>query len=106
MSYTNAHVSWQGCIRENGTPKQDAYGDMQYLEAETIRARKQPMQELVRTADGREYLSRSIYYIDPRVSPQATQVQAQDKLDGELVIDTYVMCDLRNRPRMVRARTI
>lgn len=100
MPLTNLSVTWEsiGVF--------DKYSDAQYGSAVTILARKQPKQELLRTSDGRVLLCRSIFYVDPRVEPNAAAIKRLDKLDGEKVEDTYVMCDLSNRPKMYRFITI
>lgn len=100
MSYTNQIVNWQA----HGT--QDAYGDMQYSEAQSIKARKQPKQEIVKTSEGKELLSRSYFYVDPRVEPNALKIGKMDKLDGELITAKYEMCDRYNRVKMVRFITV
>ena len=100
MSYTNQNVSWQA----HGV--QDDYGDMPYGAAQNIKARKQPKQEIVKTSEGKEFLSKSYYYVDPAIEPQALEVDKMDKLDGELIVERYVMCDLYNRPKMIRFITV
>ena len=96
MSYTNQEVSWQA------HSSQDTYGDMQYASPRTIKARKQPKQEIVKTPEGKEMLSKSYFYVDPKVEPAALEISSMDTLDGELIVARYVMCDVANRPKMVR----
>lgn len=100
MSYTNAQVTWESAGESN------LYNDALYSQAVAIKARKQPKQDLVTTSDGREVLSRSIFYVDPRVEARASQIKRLDKLDGEKVESVYVMCDKLNRPKMYRFITI
>ena len=100
MSYTNQEVSWQA------HSSQDAYGDMAYEPSQPIKARKQPKQEIVKTSEGKELLSRSHFYVDPKVEPHALEIGKMDKLDGELIIASYTMCDLHNRPKMIRFITV
>ena len=100
MSYTNQEISWQA----HGA--QDDFGDMPYGPVQNIKARKQPKQEIIKTSEGKELLSRSYFYVDPAIEPQALEIEKMDKLDGELIVEKYVMCDLRNRPKMVRFVTV
>lgn len=100
MSFTNIKVTWESAGETN------SYGDVPYEGAVRVLARKQPKQELVRTADGRELLSKSIFYIDPKVEPHAARIKRLDKLDGEKVESVYVMCDAANRPKLYRFITI
>lgn len=100
MSYTNASVTWES------VGESDLYNDALYGVAVTIKARKQPKQDLVRTTDGREVLSRSVFYVDPKLEPRAANIKRLDKLDGEKVESVYVMCDRMNRPKMYRFVTI
>lgn len=100
MSYTNMKVTWESA------GEVDTYNDIQYGSAVTISVRKQPRQELIRTSDGREILCRSIFFVDPYVEPRAASIKRLDKLDGEKVEDTYVMCDRMNRPKMYRFITV
>lgn len=100
MSYTNKKVTWESA------GEIDAYNDVHYGSAVTISVRKQPGQELIRTSDGREILCRSIFYVDPKVESRAASIKRLDKLDGEKVEDTYVMCDRMNRPKMYRFITV
>ena len=100
MSSTNAQVIWESAGEVN------TYNDIPYSMAVTIRARKQPKQELIKTTDGREILSRSIFYVDPKVEANASAIKRLDKLDGEKVESIYVMCDRANRPKRYRFMTI
>ena len=100
MFYTNLEVTWEVA----GEP--DSYGDVPYEPAVFVPVRKQPRQELIKTSDGRELLSRSIFYIDPKVELEASKIKRQDKLDGEIVESIYVMCDRMNRPKMYRFITV
>ena len=100
MSYTNQEVSWEA------QTAQDDYGDLQYRAAQTVKARKQPKQELIKTSEGKEILSKTYYYIDPRKEPEALNIKNADKLDGEKIVDKYVMCDFFNRPKMIRFITV
>lgn len=105
MSYTFQKVSWQKNIK-NGNSIVDEYGDIVRESAVTIIARKQPHQHVIKTGDGRELLARSIYYVDPKVEPNAMSIAKMDTLDGELIEEIYVMCDLHNIPKMVRFITV
>lgn len=100
MSYTNTSVIWEA----HGA--QDDFGDMSYGPAQSIMARKQPRQEIVKTAEGKEILSKSYFYLDPRIEPKTLEVSKMDRLDGELVMERYEMCDLSNKPKMIRLITV
>lgn len=103
MSYTNKKVTWQGC---STNPIQNEYGDIVRKPAVSILARKQPHQEVVRTAEGTEILTKHIFYVDPRVEPQAANIARMDLLDDEKVYQVYEMCNLSNSVRMYRFITI
>lgn len=96
--YTQAEVSWE--VRN--TP-QDAFGDITYAEPVVVKARKQPHKELVTTSEGKEVYSKHIFYVAP---PEGLQIEEVDKLDGELIVEKYIMCTLQNKPKMVRFTTI
>ena len=93
-------VTWKSAGEIN------AYNDVQFAEAVNIFVRKQPKQELIKTSDGRELLCRSIFYVDPKIEPNASKIKRLDLIDGEKVEDTYVMCDIMNRPKMYRFITV
>ena len=127
MSYTFKKVQWEQSVRNyqhtagentkasNSTYTEetsdiysivDPYNDVSYKEAVSVIARKQLKSEVVKDTNGHEMLSKSVYYIDPSVEHNALSINKMDKLDGELIIDIYVMCNLYNKPRMVRCITI
>lgn len=93
-------VAWKSAGEIN------AYNDVQFAGAVNIFVRKQPKQELIKTSDGRELLCRSIFYVDPKIEPNASKIKRLDLIDGEKVEDTYVMCDIMNRPKMYRFITV
>ena len=97
MQYTNQLVIW-----ETRKP-QDAYGDIEYEAPKVIRARKQGRQQIVRNKEGKELLSRNYYYVAPA---DGNQISEMDKLDGELIIDKYVMSGLGNSPVLIRLITV
>lgn len=100
MSYTNTKVEWEARSTQN------TFGDMSYSESVFIKARKQPVQQIVKTAEGKEELSKHYFYVDPSIEKKALEIKNMDKLDGELIVDTYKMCDLNNKVRMVRFITV
>jgi hypothetical protein len=127
MSYTFKKVQWEQSVRNyqhavnentkasNPTYTEetsdifsivDSYNDVSYKEAVSVIARKQPKSEIVKDTNGHEMLSKSVYYIDPSIEHNALSINKMDKLDGELIIDIYVMCNLYNKPRMIRCITI
>ena len=127
MSYTFKKVQWEqsvknhkNAVNENTKANDstyaqeasdtfsivDTYNDVAYKEAISVIARKQPKSEIVKDTNGHEMLSKSVYYIDPNVEHNALSINKMDKLDGELIIDIYVMCNLHNKPRMIRYITV
>lgn len=125
MSYTNKKITWEQCstnvtktvpsedlstnerrVVNNYETIENIYGDISRPLSKTILARKQPHEQVIRTTDGKEVLTKSYFYVDPRVEPNALSIEKMDKLDGETVMEKYVMCDLSNKPRMVRYITI
>ena len=82
------------------------YGDVTRPTSVTIKARKQPHESILRTADGKELLTKSYFYVDPHIEPNALSIEKLDKLDGETVMEKYIMCDLSNKPKMVRYITV
>ena len=136
MSYTKKVVKWEQCASQHaGTTVQDLlesennnvldilsrqlqvpkdrvfsimniYGDIERLQEMPILARKQPKEEVINTPDGKTLLTKSTFYVDPYVSPSALLISKMDKLDGETIEQIYVMCDLYNRPKMIRFITV
>lgn len=100
MSYTNTQVSWQKRTSLN------QYGDYATESSIIVRARKQSHEEVIEDENGKSYLTKNIYYLDPIVEPNATKINRLDYLDGELVLKKYEMCDLMNRVKMVRYITV
>lgn len=100
MSYTNQVALWEA------HDKQDSYGDMTYFPPKEVAVRKQSKQEIVKTSEGKELLSKSYFYVDPRVEPNAFEISKMDKLDGELIVDKYVMYTLFGKPKMLRFITV
>lgn len=105
MSYTHKKVLWQTCNKINSSIV-DEYGDIKRTTAVEIIARKQPHEEIITTSDGKELLTKNIYYVDPKVEPNAFSIKYMDTLDGEIVMQKYEMCDLYNRVKMIRFITV
>lgn len=105
MSYTHASVSWEACT-PLGSTIVNKYGDIVHKASVNIIARKQPHEEVLNDADGKIYLTKSIYYVDPVVEPNAGNIHKYDKLDGELIVNIYEMRDLYNRIKMIRFITV
>lgn len=105
MSYTHAQVSWEACSRLNDSIV-NKYGDIESVDAVQIIARKQPHSEVTDDGNGKTYLTKNIYYVDPSVEPNALNIQKYDRLDGELIINVYEMRTLFNKVRMIRFTTI
>ena len=95
--YTQKVVSWEA------HSEQDKYGDVTYAPPIQVFARKQDHVELVRTSEGKELMSRHIFYVAP---PDGLQIRDGDKLDGELVVSSYTMNTLSNKPKMLRFITV
>lgn len=107
MSYTSAQVTWEKCQDRNyNSSSVNRFGDTVWGTPTTIKARKQPHEEVVKTADGRELLTKNIFYVDPLIEANASKIERLDKLDGELVEAVYPMCDLMNHVRMLKFITV
>ena len=100
MSYTNLVVSWESRSDQN------VFGDFAYNTPLSIKARKEPHEEIIKTAEGKEELSKHIFYVDPSIEPNAVLIKDYDKLDGEKIVSTYQMCTLQNKVRMIRFITV
>lgn len=100
MSYTHQKVSWEM------VDKQDMYADLSYKDPVTITARKQPKEEVFNDYLGKQRLSRSYFYVDPLIEPNALSIEPEDKLDGEVIKKKYIMYDLMGKPKMLRFITI
>jgi hypothetical protein len=105
MSYTNKKVTWEQCAQTNGSIMNE-YGDLTRPIEVTLLVRKQPHEEVIKTSDGKEILTKSYFYVDPKIEPHALDIKYMDKLDGETVMQKYIMCDLHNKPKMVRYITV
>lgn len=105
MSYTHQKVSWQACNKVDASIV-NVYGDIERVEAVEIIARKQPHEEVITNEEGKTFLTKNIYYVDPKVEPNAYNIGKYDTLDDEMIISTYRMCDLYNRVKMIRFITV
>ena len=95
-----------GAVNEYGDSIMDEYNDIYRPTIMDITDRKQPHEEVIKTADGKEILTKSYFYVDPKIEPHALDIKYMDKLDGETVMQKYIMCDLSNKPKMVRYITV
>lgn len=92
--YLNQKASWLTVRSKN------AYGDFIYSDdAETIDVRRQDHIEEVRAPNGTIYHTRYIYYT-------RADVKVDDKLDGNLVVNSYDMRNLAGKCVMRRLKTI
>lgn len=105
MSYTYKKVLWKTCRVSSGSIV-DEFGDLNQPKQVTIIARKQPYEDVIKTSDGRELLTRSVFYVDPKVEKNAFKIGKLDLLDGERVERIYEMCDLHNNVKMIRFITV
>ena len=105
MSYTFKKVDWESC-NSNNSSIVNTYGDIVRKEPVKITARKQPHNHVYKTSDGRELLARSIFYVDPKVEPNAFSIKRMDLLDGETIEDVYEMCGLDNNVKLIRFITV
>ncbi len=103
MSYTFKEVTWKSSTK---IPNTDVYGDLVYSRGILVVARKQPKNRIVVTSGGKEVLCKSVYYIDPKKSPDVEKIKRFDLLDDELIEDVYIMCNLVNKPTLYRFITI
>ena len=116
MSYTHQKVMWSSCKvnsydeaiaqSRNGTCIVNQYGDIVRKEAVTIIARKQPHEEVTTIDVGKEVLTKNIYYVDPKIEPNALSISKYDLLDNELIVNVYKMCDHYNKVKMIRFITV
>ena len=105
MSYTHAQVLWESCTQVGGSIV-NKYGDIERKEPVNIIARKQPHEEVITDENGKTYLTKDIYYVDPYVESHAKDIRRYDKLDGNLIINIYEMRDLYNKVKMIRFITV
>lgn len=118
MSYTNQKVTWVHYISDKGAQitykisrsttvgaMGNAYGDKEACSPVTIKARKQPVSDFAKGANGYQYLAKSYFYVDPYTEPNAFSISLMDTLDGETVENIYMMNDLSGKTRMIRFTT-
>lgn len=105
MSYTHQKVSWQACNKV-GASIVNVYGDIERATAVDITARKQPHEEVITDSTGKTFLTKNIFYVDPKVEPKAFNIQQYDTLDGEMIISVYKMCGLFNKVKLIRFITV
>lgn len=91
--YLNQKALWQIVVSRN------EYGDFMYASFSDIAVRRQEHVEEVRTSDGTVHKTNYIYYTH-------SNVQVDDRLDGNLVIEIYDMRTLGGRNRLRRCKTI
>lgn len=103
MSYTQKKINWEQCSDPSVT---DMYGDIPRKDPVIVTVRHQPHEQVITTSDGLTLLAKSIFYADPKIEPNALSIQKLDKLDGETVVQRYIMCDRSNKPKMVRFITV
>lgn len=128
MSYTHANVQWERYNRLDDNQIVDKYGDIDYSEyvvdsssikvtdsngtfarmygTTYIIARKQPHSEVITDENGKTFLTKNIYYVDPSVEPNAFNILKYDKLDGELIVNVYEMRTLFNKVRLIKFTTV
>lgn len=75
------------------------YGDIKYASEQTINVRRQEHVEEVRTSDGAIHRTNFIYYTH-------ADVKVDDRLDGNLVVDSYDMRSLGGAKVLRRLKTI
>lgn len=97
MQYCNTLVAWEAHSAQN------EYGDFSYSTAINIKARKQSKSNIVASSEGKELLSKHVFYVAPK---EAALIGEMDKLDGELIIEKYEMNSLRGLPVLVRFTTV
>lgn len=95
-----------GAVNEYGDSIMDEYNDIYRPTIMDVIVRKQPHEEVIKTTDGKEILTKSYFYVNPKIEPHALDIKYMDKLDGETVMQKYIMCDLSNKPKMVRYITV
>lgn len=68
-------------VVENGKPKFNAFGELQYQPPVTLKCRHEMSHKDVQTANGSIVRSTSVYYLD-----EAQPVLADYRLDGHIVV--------------------
>ena len=106
MSYTHANVQWERYNRLDNNQIVDKYGDIEVHGTTSIIARKQPHSEVVTDENGKTFLTKNIYYVDPKVEPEAFNILKYDRLDGELIINVYEMRTLFDKVQMIKFTTV
>lgn len=95
--YLNQKALWSPVIER---AVNNPYGDItNSSESITIDVRRQEHVEEVRTSDGTVHHTNFIYYTN-------ADVKIDDRLDNNLVVDTYDMRTLGGRRRLRRLKTI
>ena len=94
--YLNQTAVWTPVV----VPSVNSYGDILYSDAGLpMKVRRQEHVEEVRLSDGSIHKTNYIYYTN-------ADVHVDDKLDGNLVIDSYDMRTLMGNNRLRRLKTI
>lgn len=95
--YLNQTARWSKVVT---TAVDNKFGEFQYDNAEqTIKVRRQPHVEEVRTKDGQIHKTNFIYYTHE-------DVREDDRLDGFLVVKVYGMMTLGGREKLRRVITV
>lgn len=68
-------------VEENGQPKLNAFGELQYQAPITLRCRHEQSYKNVETSNGSIVRSTSVYYLD-----ESTEIKADYRIDGHVII--------------------
>lgn len=105
MSYTHKKVLWQTCNKV-GSSIVDEYGDIVRSKSKEVIVRKQPHEEVITNSEGKTFLTKHIFYVDPKIEPNAFNIKEFDTLDGEMIVKKYEMCGLFNKVKLIRFITV
>lgn len=94
--YLNQKAVWMPVIE---SAVENSYGDIKNGKRRTINVRRQEHVEEVRTSDGIIHHTNFIYYTHQ-------DVKVDDRLDGNLVVDSYDMRTLGGKRLLRRLKTI
>ena len=95
--YLNQRALW---LPQVSSPLNNPYGDVDHKKSEiSIPVRRQEHVEEIRTKDGAIHHTNFIYYTH-------ADVKIDDRIDGNLVVDSYDMRTLGGYKRLRRLKTI
>lgn len=79
--YLHQSCSLEKYIEENGQPKLNMFGELQYRRAIVLKCRRELSHRDVQTANGSIVRATSVYYLD-----NSEEIRADYRLDGHVVV--------------------